>query len=130
MASLNLCVMIGNLTRDPELKYTPGGAPVAKFSIAVNRISGGGDTGKEKREEVLFLRCTAFQKTAELAHTYCKKGDPVCVTGHLQENSWEDRETGNKRSQIELIVDRMQFLKGRDQSSESTKSRDDSSAAF
>lgn len=132
MASFNLFVGIGNLTRDPELKYTPSGAPVCKMTVAINRISGGGDTGKEKREDTLFLNCTAFQKTAELANTHCHKGDPVLVSGHLQQHSWEDRETGAKKTTIELIVDRLQFLKGRgDQSSNgSTKSRDDSSAAF
>lgn len=121
MPSLNLFIGCGNLTRDPELKYAPSGAAICKLSLAINRVSGGGDTGKEKREEVLFLRCTAFQKTAELAHTYCKKGDPILLTGHLELQTWEDKETGAKRSSIELIVERLQFLANRQPSSSPSK---------
>lgn len=131
MPTMNLFVGCGNLTRDPELRYAPSGTAICNFTIAINHVSGGGDTGREKKEETLFLRCSSFQKTAELANTHCRKGDPILVTGRIQQREWED-DSGAKRQSFELVVERLQFLAGRrDQSSSgSTKSRDDSSASF
>ena len=102
MANYNKVILMGNLTRDPELKYTPQGTSVCTFSIAFN----------EKRKEVEkthFFDCEAWSKTAELITQYLKKGDQVCVDGRLDYNSWDDQ-TGNKKSKIKIVVDKIQFL--------------------
>ena len=107
MASLNKVFLMGNLTRDPELRYTPNGAAVASFSVAVNRVyklpSG------EKKEEVSFIRVVSWNKQAELCGEYLKKGSPVMVEGRLQSRSW-DGPDGQKRNATEVIALNIQFL--------------------
>lgn len=112
MASFNSVQLIGNLTRDPEVRYTPKGAAVAEFSLAINRKYKA-ESG-EQREEVTFVDCTAWAKTAELIGQYCKKGNPLFVTGRLTTDSWEDKQTGQKRSKMKVTVENMQFLGGKD----------------
>lgn len=106
-ASLNKVLLMGNLTRDPELRYIPSGQAVTSFSIAVNRVylSQSG----EKKEEVSFIRCVVWGKRAEVCNEYLKKGSPVFVEGRLQSRSWEAQD-GTKRSTIEVVAMNVQFL--------------------
>jgi single-strand DNA-binding protein len=112
MASFNQVTLMGNLTRDPEVRYTPKGSAVCDISLAINRKYKS-DSG-EMKEEVTFVDCTAWAKTAELIGQYCKKGKPLFVTGRLQTESWEDKQTGQKRSRLKVIIENMQFLGGPD----------------
>ena len=107
MASLNRVILIGNLTRDPELRFTPSGSPVAGFGLAVNRTY----TNKqgEKVENVDFFNIVVWAKLAELCTEYLKKGRPVALEGRLQSRSWET-EDGQKRSVVEVVAENVQFL--------------------
>jgi len=105
-------MLIGNLTRDPEIRYTPKGTAVAELGLAINR-TWKGDNG-EKKEEVTFVDVTLWGKTAELAEQYLKKGRPVYIEGRLQLESWEDKKTGEKRSKLKVIGEEMQFLGSRE----------------
>lgn len=107
MASYNHVTLVGNLTRDPELRYTPGGVAVCDLSLAVNRKwkSGSG----EQKEEVGFFEIVAWGKTAEVAAQYLKKGRPVLIGGRLQQDRWET-EDGQKRSKIKVVAEQIQFL--------------------
>jgi len=100
-------MLMGNLTRDPELRYIPSGQGVTTFTVAVNRTYLAG-TG-EKKEEVSFIRVVVWGKRAESCHEYLKKGSPVFVEGRLQSRSW-DAPDGTKRSTIEVIAQNVQFL--------------------
>ena len=106
MASLNKILMMGNLTRDPELRYVPSGAPVATFGLAVNRtfVTQHGD----KKDEVCFVRVVVFGKQAESCSQYLTKGRPVFVEGRLQYRAWE--QDGQKRSTLDIVAERVQFL--------------------
>ena len=107
MASLNKVLLIGNLTRDPELRYIPSGSAVTSFTLAVNRVyklqSG------EKKEEVSFIRIVVWGRMAETCGEYLKKGSPVFVEGRLQSRSW-DGPDGQKRSATEVVALNVQFL--------------------
>lgn len=107
MANLNKVFLIGNLTRDPELRYTPGGTAVANLGIAVNRKFK--DSSGELKEEVCFLTVTVWDKQAEACCQYLQKGRPVFVEGVLQSRFWETPE-GQKRSAIDVRAERVQFL--------------------
>ena len=107
MANLNKVFLIGNLTRDPELRYTPGGTAVANLGIAVNRKFK--DSSGELKEEVCFLTVTVWDKQAEACCQYLQKGKPVFVEGVLQSRFWETPE-GQKRSAIDVRAERVQFL--------------------
>ena len=109
MANLNKVFLIGNLTRDPELKYTPSGVAVANFTLAINRKY---KSGEEVKEEATFLPCVAWQKTAEVLNRYVYKGDPLFVEGRLQVRTWEDKK-GDKRYTTEIVVEKIQFLGGK-----------------
>jgi len=108
MASLNKVMLIGNLTRDPEVRFTPKGNAVCDMAIAVNRryLS---DTG-ERVEEVTYLDIVLWNKQAELAGQYLAKGRSVFIEGRLQMDTWEDKATGQKRSKIRIVCENMQFL--------------------
>jgi single-strand DNA-binding protein len=108
MASFNKVILIGNLTRDPELKYTPKGTAVAKIGLAVNR-SWKTDTG-ETREEVTFIDVDAFGRQAEVIGQYLKKGRPLMVEGRLKLDQWDDKTTGQKRSRLGVVLESFQFL--------------------
>lgn len=112
MASFNQATIVGNLTRDPELRYTPGGTAVCDLSIAVNEKWKGKDG--QMKEEVSFIDCTCFGKTAEVANQYLKKGRSTLVSGRLKQDRWEDKNGGGKRSKVYLVVDKLQFLGSRD----------------
>jgi single-strand DNA-binding protein len=108
MASFNKVLLLGNLTRDPEVRYTPKGSAVADLGIAVNRQYTL-ETG-EKREEVTFVDVTFWGRTAEVAGEYLKKGRPVFIEGRLQLDSWDDKQSGQKRSKLKVIGETMQML--------------------
>jgi single-strand DNA-binding protein len=110
MASLNKVMIIGNLTRDPEIKYTPKGTAIAEIGLAVNR-NYTTESG-EKREEVTFIDVTLWGRTAEIVGEYCKKGRPLFVEGRLQLDSWDDKQTGQKRSKLKVVGDNIQLLGG------------------
>jgi single-strand DNA-binding protein len=109
MANLNRVFLIGNLTRDPELRYIPSGTAVANFGLATNRIYTTQDG--ERKEEVCFVDIVVWSKTAENCANYLSKGRPVFVEGRLQFDSWET-EDGQKRSRLRVVADRVQFLGG------------------
>ncbi len=111
MANLNKVLLMGNLTRDPEVRYTPKGTAVAELGIAVNRIYSG-ENG-EKREEVTFVDVTVWGRTAENVGEYLKKGRPVFIEGRLQLDSWEDKTSGQKRNKLKVVADNVQFLGSR-----------------
>lgn len=106
-ASLNKVMLIGNLTRDPELRYIPSGQGVASFSVAVNRTYLAA-TG-EKKEDVNFIRIVVWGKRAEVCHEYLKKGSPVFIEGRLQSRNW-DAPDGTKRNTVEVVAQNVQFL--------------------
>ena len=107
MASLNRVFLIGNLTKDPELRYTPQGTAVANLRLAVNRRWK--DKSGEQKEEVCFLTVVAWDKQAEVCNQYLRKGSPLFVEGRLQSRSWQDN-SGAKRNVVEIRAERVQFL--------------------
>ena len=108
MASLNKVMLIGNLTRDPEVRYTPKGSAVADLSIAVNR-SYQTENG-ERMEEVTYVDVVAWARLAELVGQYLHKGRAVFIEGRLQMDTWEDKQTGQKRSKLRVVAENLQFL--------------------
>ncbi len=108
MANLNKVMLIGNLTRDPELRYTPSGKAVADISLAINRVWNN-DAG-QKQEETIFVDVTLWSRQAELAQQYLTKGRGVYIEGRLQMDTWDDKETGKKRSKLKVVGDNLQFL--------------------
>lgn len=108
MANLNKVLLLGNVTRDPEVRYTPKGSAVCDLGIAVNRAYTT-DSG-EKREEVTFVDVTLWGRTAEVASEYLKKGRPVFIEGRLQMDTWDDKQTGQKRSRLRVVAENMQLL--------------------
>ncbi|MBR5888449.1 MAG: single-stranded DNA-binding protein [Akkermansia sp.] len=113
MANLNKVMIIGNLTADPEVRTTPRGNSVAELRLAVNRVSSGPNEG-ERREETTYLDVTCWGRTAEIAGQYLAKGRPVFIEGRLQQDVWEDKQTGQKRSKIRIVAENMQLLGSRD----------------
>jgi single-strand DNA-binding protein len=112
MASYNKVLLMGNLTRDPQLKYLPNQTAVAEFGIACNRKFKGANG--EDREEVTFVDITAFGKTGELINQYFTKGKPIFIDGRLKYDTWEDKNGGGKRSKLHVIAEGFQFIGGRD----------------
>src|ERR687897_575825 len=103
MVSFNRVVLAGNLTRDPELRFTQKGVPVANFSIAVNRV-------RSKSEAVDFFNVSCWRELGESVANYKKKGDPILVEGHLQYRTWQTPPDGTKRSTVDMVADNVQFL--------------------
>lgn len=108
MASFNKVILVGNLTRDPELRYTPKGTAIAKIGLAVNRVWTT-ETG-EKKEEVTFVDVDMFGRTAENVAQYMRKGSPLLVEGRLRLDQWDDKQTGQKRSRLGVVAEVVQFL--------------------
>lgn len=123
MASFNRVTLLGNLTRDPQLSYTPNQMAVVEFGLAINRKWTGQD-GSEK-EEVCFVDCKAFGKRAENINKYCDKGNPLLVEGRLAFHQWQQAD-GLKRSKLEVVVENFTFIPIGDKE-QLTKSDDDSS---
>jgi len=110
MRGFSKAIITGNLTRDPELRTTPNGASVCSFSVAVNRTYR--DTSGEQKEDVSFIDCSAWGKLGEMINQYAKKGSGVLVSGRLDQRSWEDKTTGQKRSRVEIVVEDFNFTGG------------------
>jgi len=108
MASLNRVILMGNLTRDPELKFTPAGKPVARLGLAVNRVPYTNEQG-ERIEGVDFFNIVVFGRQAETANQYLRKGSGVAIDGRLQYRAWES-DDGQKRSAVEVMAQNVQFL--------------------
>jgi len=106
-ASLNKVLLMGNLTRDPELRYIPSGAAVANFTLAVNRVYK--DNAGEKKEEASFIRVVVWGKMAEVCGEYLAKGRPVLVEGRLKSRTWEAQD-GQKRSALDVVATNVQFV--------------------
>lgn len=108
MANFNKVILAGNLTRDPELRYTPNGKAVAGFGLAVNR-NWTSETG-EKKEEVTFVDISAFGRQAEVIAQYMKKGKPLLVEGRLKLDQWEDKTTHAKQSKLKVVLESFSFI--------------------
>jgi len=107
MPNLNKVMLMGNLTRDPELRYTPNNTAVVKLGLAVNRRWK--NQAGEQQEETTFVDCTAFGRTGEVLNQYLQKGRPVFIEGRLHLNQWQDKE-GQNRSKLEVVVEQFQFI--------------------
>jgi single-strand DNA-binding protein len=111
MASYNKVLLMGNLTRDVEMRYTPSGMALAKLGLAVSRKFRDSKTN-ELREEVAFVDIEVWGKQAETANQYLSKGKPIFVEGRLKFDQWDDKQTGQKRSKLLVVAERIQFLGG------------------
>src|SRR5215208_251616 len=114
VVSFNRVILAGNLTRDPELRFTQSGTPVCGFGLAVNRVF-------SKNEEVDFFNVSAWRELGETVANYKKKGDPILVEGRLQYRTWEAQD-GSKRSKVDVVADNVQFLGGRSDSDDGASS--------
>jgi len=108
MANFNKVILAGNLTRDPELRYTPKGMAIAKIGLAINRTWK--NEAGETKEEVTFVDADAFGRTAEVIAQYLKKGRPILIDGRLKFDQWEDKNTHQKVSKLRVVVENFQFL--------------------
>jgi single-strand DNA-binding protein len=108
MANFNKVILAGNLTRDPELRYTPKGTAIAKFGLAINRTWK--NEAGETKEEVTFVDVDAFARSAELIGQYFKKGRPILIEGRLRLDTWDDKQTNQKRSRLGVVMESFQFL--------------------
>lgn len=111
MAYLNKVFLIGNLTRDPELRVTPKGTAICQFGLAVNRQFK--DESGATRDETTFIDIEAWGKQGELVSKYLTKGSPAMVEGRLKLDQWEDKQSGQKRSKLKVVLDNVQFLSSR-----------------
>lgn len=107
----NKVILMGNLTRDPETRTTPNGQSVTSFSLAVNRTWRGQDGAQQ--ESVSYIDCVAWGKPGEIIAQYLGKGRAILVSGRLDQRSWEDKESGQKRSKVEVVVEDFNFVDGR-----------------
>ena len=112
MSTINKAMILGRLGRDPEVRYTSGGAPVANISIATNSRSR--DKSGEWQDVTEWHKIVLFNKNAEIAEKYLKKGGAVYIEGRIQTKSWEDQQTGQKRYSTEIIADQLKMMGGRD----------------
>ena len=110
MATVNKVMLLGNLTRDPELRYTPQGAAVCEFSLALNRSYTNKQSG-QRVDEVTYIDCVAWGRTAEVSAEYLKKGRPVFVEGRLTQDRWESQD-GKKMSKVRVTAEQVTFLGG------------------
>lgn len=126
MASFNKVILVGNVTRDIQIKYTPGGTAVAEVGLAVNR-TWFDKQSNEKKEDVTFVDVTLWGRTAEVAGEYLRKGKPVLVDGRLALDQWTDRESGQKRTKLKVVGETLQLLgsrgDGQDQQQRNTESQ-------
>jgi single-strand DNA-binding protein len=108
MANFNKVILAGNLTRDPELRYTPKGTAIAKIGLAINRTWK--NEAGETKEEVTFVDVDAFGRTAEVIGQYLKKGRPILIEGRLKLDTWEDKQTNQKKSKLGVVAESFQFI--------------------
>jgi single-strand DNA-binding protein len=112
MASYNKVILMGNLTRDPQMKYLPSQTAVVEFGLACNRKYK--TQSGEQKEEVTFVDCTAFGRTGEVINQYFTKGKPIFIEGRLKYDQWEDKQGGGKRHKITVVIESFEFVGGRD----------------
>jgi len=112
MPSFNQVILIGNLTRDPELRYTPSGTALCEFGLAINERWK--DKAGNTKEEVSFLDCIAWARTAEVICEYFKKGKSIMVVGSLRQDRWQDQASGQNRSKVKINVRQFQFVGGKE----------------
>lgn len=112
MASFNKVILVGNVTRDPEVRYTGSGTAVTDVGLAVNRVWTD-RSSREKKEETTFVDVTLWGRTAEIAGEYLSKGKPCLIEGRLQLDQWEDKQSGQKRSRLRVVGETLQLLGGR-----------------
>jgi single-strand DNA-binding protein len=112
MSSFNKVILLGNLTRDPQVRYTPGGTAVAEIGLAVNR-TWFDQKSNSRREETTFVDVTLWGRQAEVAGEYLAKGRQVLIEGRLQLDTWDDKETGQKRSKLRVVSENMKMVGGR-----------------
>ena len=112
MASLNKVMLIGNLTHDPDVRYTPKGTAITEIRLAINRNYT--TEAGEKREEVTYVDVSLFGRQGEIAAEYLKRGRPVFIEGRLRLETWDDKTTGQKRSKLSVVADGLQLLGGRE----------------
>ena len=112
MSGYNRAILMGNMTRDPEIKHTQSNTAVAKFGLAMNRKFK--TAAGESREEVTFVECEAWGKVAEVIAQYHQKGSPILVEGRLKMDEWADKTTGEARSRLVVSCDRFEFVGGKD----------------
>lgn len=136
MRGFSKAIIAGNVTRDPEMRATPSGAQACNFTIAVNRVFRGNDGNQQ--EQTSFIDCVAWGKSGETISQYVKKGSGLIVSGRIEQRSWEDKTSGQRRSRTEVIVDDFSFVGGGDSGggrgsygggSSAKSSKDDSAAA-
>src|SRR5258706_6043957 len=108
MANFNKVILAGNLTRDPELRYTPKGTAIAKIGLAINRTWR--NEAGETKEEVTFVDVDAFGRTAETIGQYLKKGRPILLEGRLRLDTWDDKQTNQKKSKLGVVLESFQFM--------------------
>jgi len=118
MASFNKVILMGNLTRDPELRYTPKGTAVAKLGLAVNRSWRNAEG--QQQDETTFVDVDAFGKQAETLGQYMQKGRPILIEGRLKLDQWEDKNTGQNRSKLGVILEKFSFVGGGNQNGGNT----------
>ena len=111
MNGYNRVIITGNLVRDPELRYTPQGTAICDMSIAIN-------SGKKDKDETVFVDVAVWEKQAEACNQYLVKGRPVLIEGRLRQEKWTDKESGQKRSRLSIVADRVQFLGGNGEGAE------------
>lgn len=107
----NKVILLGNVTRDPELRYTPRGTAVTDLGVAVTTVRG---KGTERKEDTVFVDVTVWDRLAEICGEYLKKGRPILVEGRLVLDEWEDKQTGEKRRKLKVIAENIQFIGGRE----------------
>ncbi len=110
MRGFSKAIIAGNVTRDPEMRTTPSGSQVCSFTIAVNRSYKGSDGTQQ--DSVSYLDCVAWGKSGETINQYINKGSALLVSGRLEQRSWDDKNTGQKRSRVEIVVDDFSFIGG------------------
>ncbi|NBC11193.1 MAG: single-stranded DNA-binding protein [Planctomycetes bacterium] len=113
MPSYNKVILMGNLTRDPEMRFLPSNMPVVQIGIAVNERWRNKQTDQWE-ERVNFIDCEAFARTAEVINQYFQKGKPILIEGKLRLDQWEDKQSGQKRSKLKVVIDSFEFVGGRD----------------
>lgn len=118
MASFNKVILVGNLTRDPQVRYTSGGSAVAEIGLAVNR-SWFDKNSNSRKEETTFVDVTLWGRTAEVASEYLTKGRSVLIEGRLQLDQWDDKESGQKRSKLKVVGENMTMLGGKSEGGDS-----------
>ena len=123
MASFNKVILMGNITRDPDVRYTPSGSAVTELGLAVNR-SWFDKQSNSKKEETTFVDVTVWGKTAEIAGEYLAKGRSVLIEGRLQMDQWDDRETGKKRSKLKVVCENMTMVGGRSNGGQAPQQQD------